>query len=258
MRTALVQSDILWEDKVANFDRVRDYLADTSADLIVLPELFATGFTMAAAEIAEPDLGQTESFLIALAKEKGAHVIGGLAKIAPNGEGKPKNCAVLATPSGEIACRYEKIHPFSYGDEQLHYAAGSQVQCTSIGDWQVCPTVCYDLRFPELYRAGTALAAQLLIAIANWPAKRREHWRTLLQARAIENQAYVIGVNRCGADPNLDYAGDSLAIDPQGTIIADAGCDAGVVTADLNLTEVLDWRDQFPALRDRRDSLFRK
>lgn len=249
--------DIVWEDKPANFSLVREMLADThfpDGGLIVLPELFATGFTMNSKAIVEDDLGETETFLIELAREKSAHVIGGVAKTESTGE-NPSNCSVVSSPDGEIICRYQKTHPFSLGDEHENYSPGNTVETVDFNGARFCPTVCYDLRFPELFRIGAEKGAEIFVVIANWPDKRNQHWITLLQARAIENQAFVLGVNRSGQDPNLGYLGSTIAVNFLGEIIADAGTTAGVVEADLNLDEVREWRANFPALRDIHGSL---
>ena len=257
MKAALVQIPIVWEDKDANFQMVTEMLADTSfsdGGLIVLPELFATGFTMNSESIAEDDFGPSEAFLVELAKEKSAHVIGGVAKNRKSG-GKPWNCAVMVSPTGEIISRYRKTHPFSLGEEHEHYSAGDTAETVEIESVQVCPTVCYDLRFPELFRIGAKNGAEVFVVIANWPDKRNQHWITLLQARAIENQACVIGVNRCGEDPNLSYLGSTIAVDYMGEIIADAGSSAGVIEAEFDIDSLRDWRRGFPALRDINRSL---
>ncbi len=258
MNVALVQTPIVWENKEANFAMVRDMLAEVSFargdGMIVLPELFATGFTMKSNEFAEGDLGPTEQFLIDLAREKQAYVIGGMAKVNPDNS-KPSNCSVIVSPSGEILCRYRKMHPFSLGDEDKNYSAGNQVEVLTINGLTIAPAICYDLRFPELFRAGSRCGAEIYVVIANWPEKRNHHWIGLLQARAIENQAYVIGVNRCGEDPNLVYKGSSMVVDYLGEIVADAGYTPGVVRTDLNINGLREWRANFPALRDRHPSL---
>lgn len=254
MNVSLVQLPIVWEDKAANFTQVEALLERSNfGGLIVLPELFATGFTMNAQAIAEDEGGETDRFLSNLAKSKSAHVIGGVAY--NNGSEPPTNCATIAGPNGDILSRYKKTHPFTLGDEHQHYSRGNRVITTSIDGVTVAPAVCYDLRFPELFRKGAQQGAQLFVVIANWPAKRNSHWITLLKARAIENQAYVIGVNRCGEDPNLTYSGSSMLIDYQGEVVADAGTEAGVVEAEIDLAILQEWRDGFPALRDRHENL---
>jgi predicted amidohydrolase len=142
------------------------------------------------------------------------------------------------------------MQPFTLGGESQHYAAGSGVVTFIWQNFVVSPLVCYDLRFPELFRAATQRGAQLMTVIANWPVARIQHWVTLLQARAIENQAYVAGVNRCGDDPKLKYSGRSLIVSPHGDILADAGDGEKVIGAELDLPGLIKWRADFPALKD--------
>lgn len=255
MKIALVQTDIAWENKAANFKRVGDLLASRSfpgGGLIVLPELFATGFTMNSEPFAENDLEESESFMLKLAKEKGAHVAGGWIRRAGSGF-KPANCASIASPQGKILCRYHKTHPFSLGGEHENYTRGKKIETVNVGGVQMTPTICYDLRFPETYRLGAQSGTQVFLVMANWPEKRIGHWTALLRARAIENLAYVIGVNRCGQDPGLSYNGHSVLFDFMGEIVAEAGAGEGVTEATINLQSLVEWRNYFPALRDMHD-----
>lgn len=153
-----------------------------------------------------------------------------------------------------MLCEYAKIHPFSYGREGESYTGGDAV---GVYDWvsgqeslRVCPAVCYDLRFPELFRAGVRLGAEAFVIGANWPAARQHHWRTLLLARAIENQAVVLGVNRCGNDPHLAYAGGSIAVSPKGEVLGEMDDRPGVLTVEVDPGAVRAWRREFPALGD--------
>ncbi len=217
---------------------------------MVLPEMFATGFSMNADATVEPEgaSGATEQFLRHLAAETDAAVLGGL---VARGEGAPPgNQALAVSPRGEILARYTKQRPFSLAGEDACYAAGSGTVVFDWGGFRIAPFVCYDLRFPELFRRAAIMGADLFVVIANWPARRGDHWLTLLQARAIENQACVIGVNRCGRDPRASYAGRSVVIDPQGVIIADAGGREDVVVAEIDPRWPARWREEFPALRD--------
>ena len=157
---------------------------------------------------------------------------------------------------GKLLADYAKLHPFSFGKEPLHFAAGDSLKLFAWNDFTVCPTICYDLRFPELYRRGMQMGAQLFTVIANWPANREGHWPALLQARAIENQCFVAGCNRAGNDPHLTYNGGSLIVDPRGRILADGGSGEGVISADVEVETVLAWRREFPVFNDiRRDLL---
>ena len=139
--------------------------------------------------------------------------------------------------------------------EAAHFTVGTEATVGAVDQWQVAPLVCYDLRFPEAFRAGVRRGAQLFAVIANWPASRESHWVTLLRARAIENQAYVAGVNRCGTDPHTTYAGRSLIVDPRGEIVAEAGATEQIITADIDLTKVDEYRRQFTAVKEMRADL---
>lgn len=214
---------------------------------MILPELCVTGFTMNARAAAEPAGGETESFLAGLAAGAAAHLLAGL---AVDTGGRVANQAVLFDPGGAVACRYEKMRPFTPDGEHEHYAAGEAVAVSSVGDMTVAPLICYDLRFPELFRDAAGHGAELYAVIANWPAARADHWDVLLAARAIENQACVAGVNRVGSDPFNTYAGRTAVYGPQGERLA-AGDDAeGVVRAAIDPAAVRQWRAEFPALRD--------
>lgn len=250
MHVVGVQLDSAWEDKSANFSRVRALLADARVppgSLIALPEMFATGFSMHARATAEDSTGPTMQFLSDLAREHASYVIAGMTSA---GSGKARNDAVLVAPTGTEQARYTKRHPFSLGGETHHFAGGNDIVVSPAGDLNVCPLVCYDLRFPEDFRAGVQNGAELFVVIANWPAARQAHWSVLLRARAIENQAYVVGINRCGSDPHHPYAGLSAVIDPRGGVLAEADSRETVLQADLDPAELRRYRNDFPALKD--------
>jgi omega-amidase len=251
MKLIGIQLNIVWEDKRATFDRARRLIESTRPEpgvLLVFPEMFSTGFSMNVAGIHEGDDRPAEAFLQLLAREYGVYVLGGVVNRGSDGRGL--NQAIAFSPQGDELIRYDKMHPFTLGEEGKHYTAGSTVHLFDWKGMSVAPFVCYDLRFPEVFRAAARRKAQLLAVIANWPYPREGHWVTLLQARAIENQAYVIGVNRCGRDPKHSYFGRSLIIDPHGTILADAGAGEGLLSAEIDPDMVDAWRREFPALRD--------
>jgi omega-amidase len=250
------QLDIAWEDKRANYERVLALLAAQPlprGSLLALPEMFATGFSMNVAAIHEPAGGETERFLAGVAREHGIDVVAGIVTVASDGRGR--NEAVVFGADGQERARYCKLHPFSYSGESQHYAPGERVCTFAWGGATVAPFVCYDLRFPEAFRAGVRRGAQILLVIANWPAAREAHWLALLRARAIENQAYVLGVNRCGSDPRLAYSGRSLIVDPRGEILADGGSQPGIVSAEIDIEALAEYRRTFPALADMRSDL---
>jgi omega-amidase len=251
MKIVCCQLDIVWENKTANYQKVRSLLDAAKApagSLVVLPEMFSTGFSMNVSGIREDNKSETENFLAATARDLGLSMLGGL--VTANADGRGRNEAVVFTPEGKLVCRYAKIHPFTFGGESKHYAAGTEIVTFDWHGFVVTPFICYDLRFPEIFRAAVRRAANLFVVIANWPSRRVEHWTTLLQARAIENQAYVVGVNRAGQDPKLVYPGRSLIINPRGEIIADGGGQEVAVSAEVDLGEVTAWRNEFPALQD--------
>lgn len=251
MRVHLCQFDLAWQDRAANHARVRDLLQahpPAAGDLVVLPEMFPVGYSMDVAAIADRD-GDTERFIGELAQTHRVTIVAGNVT-QPDDLGR--NQAFVADPEGRIVTRYDKLHPFRYANEQAHFAAGTGI---AMFDWQgmrAAPFICYDLRFPEVFRLAAKAGAELLIVIANWPTVRVAHWVALLTARAIENQAYVIGVNRTGVDPNAAYPGRSMVIDPRGNTIVDAGDHACVISCEIDLADLRAYRREFPALSDLR------
>jgi omega-amidase len=249
------QFDIVWEQPEANHRRVRELLAAVQPGaLVVLPEMFSTGFSMHVQTICEATEGPTHVFLRELAREKRATVLGGV--VTRSADGRGSNEAVAYGPDGELMARYAKMQPFSLAGETKHYQAGAGVRLFKCHDFAVAPFVCYDLRFPEVFRQAVRAKADLLAVIANWPAARDAHWRALLIARAIENQAYVVGVNRTGSDPHAEYAGRSMIVDPRGEILAEGGPGEQLVTAEVEIGPLEEYRRQFPALADMRADLF--
>lgn len=252
MRVAGIQLDIAWEQPAANFDRVRPWIAAAAgagARLVVLPEMFACGFSMNTSEIAEPEDGPSVQFLRTSAKESGVWIAGSVPE-RPAGADKPFNTLVLASPRGELH-RYRKIHPFSYAKEHEHYGAGTQHVTVDVEGVRVTLFVCYDLRFADEFWA-CARATDCYVVVANWPVTRRHHWTSLLRARAIENQAFVVGVNRVGKGGTLEYSGDSRMFDPMGNPIATASEQETMLLADVDARVVAETRAKFPFLRDRR------
>lgn len=248
-----VQLNTVWEDPESSFLRARRLIESRPpppGSLLVLPEMFATGFSMNTEALCGAPAEVTERFLGALAVQYRSLVIGGLP--ARDGTGHPRNTAVAFDPEGRVLARYHKIHPFSLGGEDRHYAAGESVMTFEFAGWHIAPFICYDLRFPELFRAAAGRGAELFVVIANWPIKRVQHWITLLQARAIENQAWVVGINRTGTDPEFTYPGRSLVVDPHGVIVADANDREAILETTLDHEIVVQWRRDFPALRDMR------
>ena len=247
------QLDLAWENKKANFAKARSLLADAKPErgsLVLLPELFATGFTMNAAPLAEKPGGETEQFLAGLARELGVFTLGGVLGAA--GQGRGRNLCVVFSPEGRELARYAKIQTFTIGGETAAYEAGTEPVVFSWAGFAVAPFICYDLRFPEHFRTATRRGAQLITVIASWPVARIEHWVTLLRARAIENQAYVAGCNRCGTDPKLSYNGRSVIVSPKGDVLADAGDGEKVIHAQVDPAVLQAYRKDLPFLADMR------
>ena len=251
MRVAAVQHDIVWADREANFARLAPLIAraaDEGACLAVLTEMFSTGFVVDRDDIGEPTGGPSSSFLSEMAARHGIWVAGSCPETAPD-DPRPYNSLVVASPDG-AQHRYSKIHPFTYGGEDRHFRPGSEHVTVDIEGTRTSLFVCYDLRFADEFW-GLARDTDLYVVPANWPESRRTHWMTLLRARAIENQAYVVGVNRVGEGGGLAYCGDSRIIDPLGneTVAADGESIACAEVSPQNVAEV---RARFPFLQDRR------
>jgi predicted amidohydrolase len=256
MRIAAVQHDIVWEDRDANFARLAPWVSravGAGAELVLLTETFSTGFSMTPG-IGEPEGGPSAQFLAGQAAEHGVWVGGTCPEIA-DGHGKdaalPYNSFVLAGPDGTTH-RYRKLHPFTHAGEHERFRAGEKPTTVEIGGLRVTPFVCYDLRFANVFW-DAAPATDVYLVPANWPSPRRHHWQTLLQARAIENQAYVVGVNRVGRDGNgVEHAGDSRIVSPMGELLATAAGVETVVLADVDAAEVAATREKYAFLPDRR------
>ena len=256
MQVHLVQLDIIWEDQPANYARVRSLLESAPlslGDLVILPELFDVGFTLTT-EVANDQDGTTLAFLHNLADSTGCLIHGSRAIHDPN-SGKSHNCVTVTAPGdASIVCQYAKVHPFSFGRESDAYIGGDKLTHYhwSSGDdrLQICPAICYDLRFPELFRLGAKQGAQAFALGANWPTPRIAHWRALCIARAIENQAYIFAANRTGNDPYLPYSGSSIIVDPKGEVIGELGDEEAVLSTKVDPSIVNDWRSVFPSLND--------
>jgi predicted amidohydrolase len=234
------------------------------ASLIALPELFSVGILTEAfgPSEAKPVEAADRAFLSALARRTASWILGSTVSARSASPGMTAdalaNLSVLVDPAGETVLEYAKLHPFSLGGEDRVFAAGDAVRVHPLEGFTLQATVCYDLRFPELYRAGMRRGADLIGVQANWPESRREHWEVLLRARAIENQSFVAGVNCAGTQRGTLYAGGSRLVSPKGEVLAQAGADACVVSADIAAGHVKSWRRTFPVLRDRKAEGFWK
>lgn len=244
----LIQTALTWEDVEANLDRLTSKLGNIGrpTDLIVLPEMFSTGFSMNAPLLAEPMTGKALTWLGHMAAAKNAVVTGSL-MIQDNG--RYYNRLIWAQPDGTVA-KYDKKHLFRYAGEEKVFTAGNQRISCMLKGWRIRPFICYDLRFP-VWTRNLGKAYDLALFVANWPARRAMHWQTLLRARAIENQAYVIGVNRVGLDgKGLTYDGHSAVIAPTGEPLFKPIGDERIFTVTLDGGLLERYREEFPVWMD--------
>ena len=253
MEVALVQYDIAWEDKPANHARIEAMLLEAEVPagaFVLLPELGDTGFSLNVERLVEPD---TLAGARGLCARHGWTLQVGHAEHQPEGSGR--NCATIVRPDGSVSASYRKVHPMSILGEHRRYGGGDELVLADIGPLTAAPMICYDLRFPELWRLAALEGADLFAIGACWPRERAHHWRHLLISRAIECQAWVLGCNRTGADPTLRYEGGSIVVSPDGTVLAEAGADPVVLRARLDLDAGREFRERFPVLRDARREL---
>ncbi|RUT69860.1 amidohydrolase [Flavobacterium cupreum] len=248
MKIALIQSDLHWEDASANRKNFESKInkIDSGVNLVVLPEMFSTGFTMNASEVAETMQGETVLWMQSVAKQKQLAIVGSLI-IAE--EGKYYNRMLFVFPNGEIQ-QYDKRHLFSLAGEHKYYEAGTQKVIVEYSDWKICLQICYDLRFPVFARNTENY--DLLLYVANWPKVRTNAWDALLKARAIENLSYVVAVNRVGLDANeYEHIGHSQVIDFLGNPVLDPQENEGVFIVEIDKDPMLETRKKLDFLSDR-------
>lgn len=248
MKIAIIQSDLYWEDASKNRKSFESKInqIDSEVNLVVLPEMFSTGFTMNAAEVAETMQGETVSWLQSLAKQKNFAITGSLIIVENE---KYYNRMLFVFPSGEIQ-HYDKRHLFSLAGEDKFYTNGNKKVIVEYLDWKICLQVCYDLRFPVFAR--NVENYDLLLYVANWPKVRTNAWDSLLKARAIENLSYVVGVNRVGLDANnYEHIGHSQAIDFLGNYILEPQETENVFVAELDKNVMLETRKKLDFLSDK-------
>jgi omega-amidase len=248
LTVTLIQTDLAWEDPGANRRAMAEKIGAISGktDLVVLPEMFTTGFSMNAVPLAETMAGESVAWMQKTAESVRADLVGSL---IVEDNGRFFNRLVWARPDG-LLLTYDKRHLFRMLGEEKTYSAGDRLLTVELNGWRVRPFVCYDLRFPAWCR-NLDNAYDVALYIANWPARRAGHWKTLLAARAIENQCWVVGVNRVGTDGNgLAFSGDSSVIDPTGKVVFRQSDDPCVQTEILSQKIMDNWRKEFPAWRD--------
>lgn len=258
MKVALISLDQKWEDKAYNMQRCAELTARAAtggADLVIFPEMTLTGFTMNTQQSVE-DIGHSPSLCAfsAIAKDHGISLIVGLALGCG---GNTENTLVAFSADGSEHARYAKIHPFSLAGEDRFFRSGNRLARMRIAEFMFGFSICYDLRFPELYSA-LAKDCEVLVNIANWPKQRVRHWRTLLQARAIENQVFVIGVNRTGMDGNgLEYERSSAVVNANGEFIEPVIIEGEMDIFEISRKDLMDYRQGFSTRQDRRPKLYR-
>jgi predicted amidohydrolase len=251
VKVAVVQHDVVWEDKAANFARLAPQVeaaAATGARLVALTEMFSTGFSMRTEVVAEPEGGPSSQFLTSQAAAHGVWLCGSCAEVSTPGEA-PHNTLVLAGPDGTTH-RYRKNHLFAYGGEDRSFSPGEAPATVEVEGLRVSLFVCYDLRFADDWW-DVAPDTDLYLCVASWPKARRHHWSALLRARAIENQAYVVGANRVGSGGGTDHMGDSAVIDPLGEVLASGAGGEALLVADVDPARVAKVRADLPFLADR-------
>lgn len=260
MKIALVSLNQSWENKVENKQKVADTLAlikehCADTDLVIYPEMTLTGFTMESQKIKEEEhSSETITFFKEHAKKYNISIAFGvvLAK-----EDKATNNLVVVNNQGVLLTTYAKIHPFSYANENDYYQAGNELKKVTIAGATIGLTICYDLRFPELYQAYSK-DCSVILNIANWPERRVPHWWALIKARAIENQVFMVGVNRIGVDGNgLQYVSSSHIVSPYGQTLKGENLSEEVAVYNLNLEEVAQYRAEFPVKNDRKITLYK-
>lgn len=246
LKISIIQPDIIWEDKTANLQKYSKMISQIEeTDLVILPEMFTTGFSMNLDKLKETMQGESVKWMKELAIRKDASVIGSL--IIEEGE-KVYNRAIWVFPNGTTSI-YDKRHLFTMGKEHLYYKAGDNKTVIDYKGWKFCPFICYDLRFPVWNRNDVDY--DVLFFMANWPSARQHHWKNLLISRAIENQSYCFGINRVGVDgTGLTYIGYSGLISPGG-VVEFMGEKESIQTFEISYSELLKYRKDFPFLNDR-------
>ena len=248
LTVTIIQTELFWEQTDRNLDHFKAKINEISqeTDLVILPEMFSTGFSMQPEKLAEPTEGKTLKWMQSMAYAKNVTLTG---SVIIHENGNYYNRLFVVFPDGSYKI-YDKRHLFRMGEENKHYTAGKNRVIFNLGKWRILPLICYDLRFPVWSRNRNDY--DLALYIANWPEARRHVWRTLLIARAMENQVYIAGVNRIGEDGNgLTYSGDSMVIDPRGNILSTTEShQESVETLNLSLDELNRFREKFPVGKD--------
>lgn len=253
MKLALAQLDVTWENKPKNKQVALTFIEEAvkqKVDMILFPEMTLTGFSMNTEVIGEIN-NETLEFFKKLSSKFNIFIGFGYVEGIKNS----KNKYSIVSPKGEELVEYTKIHLFSFGTETEFYQSGNKIKSFEALDFNIVPFICYDLRFPEIFQIASKTASLITVG-ANWPIERREHWISLLKARAIENQCYIAGINRVGDGHGLHYSGDSMIVDPLGNIISSLYMEEGLIVANIYKENVTEIRNSFRLKEDRRESLY--
>ena len=254
MITGIAQINIAWEDSSKNMKKIEGLVnkaSENKVELILFPEMALTGFTM---DINKLSLSQEQiiSWIKQVAINNNINIgLGFAIKVDEKG----KNKYVIVSKEGKVLTLYTKIHPFSYSKEDDKYYSGNEICICKIKEFQITPFICYDLRFPEIFQIASK-EAQIITVAASWPKSREQHWITLLKARAIENQCYIIGINRVGLGDDLQYNGASIFVSPSGEILNEINSEEMLIIQDLRMKEITQVKDRFDIKKDRREDLY--
>lgn len=255
LKIGLGQLDMVWEDKEVNRKKVREMVQKAKnyeVELLIFPEMTLTGFSMEVEKIGE-EKAETVSFFKELSKDFQMSLGFGYVKKAKD-KGKNQFCVVK---DGEVLSEYTKIHPFSYGGEHLHFESGTEISGFTLKNFHIGMFICYDLRFPEVFQVS-ARKNEVILVIADWPKARVEHFRALLKARAIENQCYIVAVNRVGFEKDVYYEGSSGIYSPKGELLTKEEDREALIVGEIDLESVLEYRNKFPQMEDKRTDLYCK
>ncbi|WP_078547933.1 carbon-nitrogen family hydrolase [Litchfieldia alkalitelluris] len=260
LKVACIQFDIVFGKPIDNINIVKERItalmtSGMNIDVIVLPELWTTGYDLTRLDVIADENGKTTIDLMKqLALKYNVNIIAG--SIAKKTSAGVTNTMLVFNRKGDSIGEYSKLHLFQLMDEHHYLEPGKDKGLFEIDGIKTAGMICYDIRFPEWIRSHTTQGAEIVFVVAEWPLPRLAHWKTLLISRAIENQCYIVACNRVGKDPNNEFAGHSLIIDPWGEVIAEAGTEESIITAHLELEKVANVRKQIPIFQDRRPALY--
>ncbi|WP_047980435.1 carbon-nitrogen family hydrolase [Ornithinibacillus contaminans] len=258
LNVSLIQMDIAFGNPKANYDHVEklfNKLTETKPDVVVLPELWTTGYDLTRLdEIADDNGTESIQFISKLASHYRTNIIGG--SIAKHANQKFTNTLIVANQQGELVKEYSKAHLFRLMNEEKHLVEGNETGTFELAGHKSAGVICYDIRFPEWIRTHILDGAKILYVVAEWPKSRIDHWRALLISRAIENQCFVVACNRVGSDPNNVFGGHSIVIGPWGEIIAEASEEEVILEAEIDIDQVDEVRNTIPIFKDRRPDIY--